>query len=120
MPTEALIVVAFVCTAIGLLILGLPSLSYGHRTLIAVGYEILVIAGTYLGMSPLEGRQIPALGISALAVIVIAVRGFRLAVLSVRHESGWAIGLFGLLGNLAAMGWGAFVVLFLVALSQMH
>ena len=120
MSTQALTVVVFVCTAIVLFILGRPSLSYGHRTLIGVGCELLVIAGTYLSLSPLEGSQIEALGISALAVIVIAVRGFRLAVLSVRHESGWAVGLLGLLGNLATMGWGAWIVLDLVALSLMH
>jgi hypothetical protein len=121
MSTGALFVVVFVCTMVGLLTLRWRSLSYGHRALVAVGYELLVIAGTYLAISTLrEGSQFLALGIWALAVIVIAIRGIHLAVLSLKHEKGWGVGVLGLLGNLATMIWGALVVLFLVGFSQMH
>ncbi len=120
MLAGALVVVVLTCTTGAVLILGWPSLSYGHRTLMAIGYDLLVIAGTYLALSPYQESQLGALGISAIAVIVVAIRGFRLAVLSVRHQSDWRVGLFGMLGNLATIVWGAWIVLALVGLSLMH
>jgi hypothetical protein len=74
MGAGAFSAVVFVCTVMGILSLRWLSLSYGHRSLVAIGYELLVVAGAFLAF-PTDDGQLLAFAIGGLAIIVIAIRG---------------------------------------------